>query len=212
MSIALHYLFDPLCGWCYGAAPAVAALSSEPGITIKLRPSGLFSGAGARAMDDGFAAFVWSNDQRIEQLTGQRFSEAYRQQVLGDRRQPFDSTVATLALTAVYSTDPARELETLKAIQRARYVDGKDVSSVTALAALLEALGLAAAADRLSAPHTDLLDAMRTRVGKARALMREFGAGGVPTLIAESGVKRWQVDAGAAFADPRALINQLTSI
>ncbi len=23
MDITLHYLFDPLCGWCYGATPAI---------------------------------------------------------------------------------------------------------------------------------------------------------------------------------------------
>ena len=26
-------------------------------------------------MDDDFAAYAWSNDQRIERLTGQRFTE-----------------------------------------------------------------------------------------------------------------------------------------
>ncbi|MFZ3118371.1 MAG: DsbA family protein [Variovorax sp.] len=209
MDITLHYLFDPLCGWCYGATPAISALSSEPGITVELRPTGLFSGAGARAMDDGFAAFAWTNDQRIEQRTGQRFTERYRQQVLGDRRQPFDSGPATLALTAVSLTDPARELETLKAIQRARYVDGKDVTSPTLLAELLEGLGLSQAATRLAEPDSHLHATRQARVGQGQALMRELGARGVPTLIAESGAKRWQVDASTAYADPRALISQL---
>lgn len=27
----LHYIFDPLCGWCYGAAPLVKAAQSLPG-------------------------------------------------------------------------------------------------------------------------------------------------------------------------------------
>ncbi len=205
MDITLHYLFDPLCGWCYGATPAI----SEPGVTVELRPTGLFSGAGARAMDDGFAAFAWTNDQRIEQLTGQRFTERYRQQVLGDRQRPFDSGPAMLALTAVSLTDPARELETLKAIQHARYVDGKDVTSLTTLAGLLDGLGLSQAAVRLAQPDIHLLATDQARVDRGRALMREFGARGVPTLIAESGAKRWQVDAGAAYTDPRALISQL---
>jgi putative protein-disulfide isomerase len=26
----LHYIFDPLCGWCYGAAPLVAAARTVP--------------------------------------------------------------------------------------------------------------------------------------------------------------------------------------
>ena len=209
MDITLHYLFDPLCGWCYGAAPALSALAGEPGIAVELQPTGLFAGAGARAMDDGFAAFAWTNDQRIEQLTGQRFTERYRQQVLGDRQRPFDSGPAMLALTAVSLTDPARELETLQAIQHARYVDGKDVTALTTLAELLAGLGLAQPAARLAQPDAALVAADRARVGRGQALMREFGARGVPTLIAESGAKRWQVDAGAAYTDPRALISQL---
>ncbi|MEG1327174.1 MAG: DsbA family protein, partial [Janthinobacterium sp.] len=26
----LHYIFDPLCGWCYGAAPLVEAARAVP--------------------------------------------------------------------------------------------------------------------------------------------------------------------------------------
>ena len=62
----LHYVFDPLCGWCYGAAAAVAALGKAPEVELRLLPSGLFAGEGTRLMDDGFAAYAWGNDQRIE--------------------------------------------------------------------------------------------------------------------------------------------------
>jgi putative protein-disulfide isomerase len=209
MDITLHYLFDPLCGWCYGASPAISALAGEPGIAVELRPTGLFAGAGARTMDDAFAAYAWTNDQRIQQLTGQRFTERYRQQVLADRQRPFDSGPAMLALTAVALTDADRELDTLQAIQHARYVDGQDVTSTTTLAELLNGLGLAQPAARLANPDAELLAADRARAARGQALMREFGARGVPTLIAESGAKRWQVDAGAGYADPRALIRQL---
>jgi putative protein-disulfide isomerase len=106
-------------------------------------------------------------------------------------------------------TDPARELETLQAIQHARYVDGKDVTSLTTLAGLLNGLGLSQAAVRLAQPDIPLLATDQARVDRGQGLMREFGARGVPTLIAESGAKRWQVDARAAYADPRALISQL---
>ncbi|ATO32710.1 hypothetical protein DZA65_01784 [Dickeya dianthicola] len=91
MSKILHYVFDPLCGWCYGASPTVAALAYHPAFRLELSPSGLFADEGARSMNDEFAAYAWSNDQRIARLTGQPFSERYRQQVLGDRQQAFDS-------------------------------------------------------------------------------------------------------------------------
>ncbi|MDR3452404.1 MAG: DsbA family protein [Rhodoferax sp.] len=209
MDKPLHYLFDPLCGWCYGAAPAVTGLQAQPGIDIELLPTGMFSGDGARPMDDAFAAYAWSNDQRIEGLTGQRFSERYRDQVLGNRQQRFDSGPATLALTAVSVTDPARELESLKAIQHARFVAGSDVTSLANLADLLNALDLGRAAARLTHLDADLLGVNQARTERARALMRELGARGVPTLVAESGTKRWVLDHAAAYSDPLALVGQL---
>lgn len=208
MTSTLHYLFDPLCGWCYGATPAVAGLLETPRIAVKLLPTGLFSGEGARAMDDAFASFAWSNDQRIERLTGQRFTERYRERVLADRQQRFDSGPATVALTAVALTDPTRELDALKAIQHARYVEGSDVTSWATLAGLLDGLGLPQAAARLAQPDAELLKANAVRLAQAQALMRDFGARGVPTLIAEVGAKRWLVDAGSAYASPQSLAAQ----
>lgn len=82
-TVTVTYLFDPLCGWCYAAAPALKFLQAQEGVEVVLAPSGLFAGAGARPMDAQFAAYAWSNDQRIQQLTGQPFTQAYRDQILG---------------------------------------------------------------------------------------------------------------------------------
>ena len=89
MTTSITYLFDPLCGWCYGASPVLQQLGQHPGVQLTLAPSGLFAGSG-RTMDAAFAAYAWSNDQRIHKLTGQQFSETYRQQVLGRHGNTFD--------------------------------------------------------------------------------------------------------------------------
>ena len=67
------YLFDPLCGWCYGAGPALEKLAQLDGVTVDLAPTGLFAGGASRPMDKHFAAYAWQNDQRIARLTGQPF-------------------------------------------------------------------------------------------------------------------------------------------
>ncbi|GAB2835940.1 hypothetical protein GCM10027276_43070 [Comamonas piscis] len=54
----LYYLFDPLCGWCYGAGPVLDLLSQRGGEHLQLLPSGLFAGEGARPMDGAFAAYA----------------------------------------------------------------------------------------------------------------------------------------------------------
>ncbi|WP_308365815.1 MULTISPECIES: DsbA family protein [unclassified Microbulbifer] len=209
MNTTLRYLFDPLCGWCYGATPALSAVEEVPGATIELLPTGLFSGEGARPMDDDFAAYAWSNDQRIAHLTGQSFTERYREEVLGDRRQFFDSGPTTVALTAVSLTAPARELEALKAIQRARFVDGKDITDLKLLASLLASLGLDEAAAMVEYPDADLLEANRIRINRAGTLLWELGARGVPVFVADTGKERRMLQSSAIYSNPRALIDQL---
>lgn len=182
MTTTVTYLFDPLCGWCYGASPAIQQLGQHATIQLELAPTGLFSGGG-RTMDAAFAEYAWSNDVRIAKLTGQRFTEDYRAQVLGKVGSRFDSATTTLALTAVALTEPARELEALKVLQEARYVQGLDTCAVPTVEKLLRDMGLGAAADRLMAGDAELLTANAARVHKAQGLMQRFGAQGVPALI-----------------------------
>lgn len=210
MSKTLVYLFDPLCGWCYGAAGPLPQILASTGIHLHLIPTGLFAGDGARAMDDGFAAYAWSNDQRIERLTGQVFSERYRDHVLADRNQAFDSGPFTLALCAVSLTAPEREFEALKAIQAARYVDGLDVTQLDTLVQVLGSLGLDAAAAGIAHPDDALLQFNRDRVNEGRAMMRRFGAQGVPTFVLQQeNVAPRLLKAGAIFSDPEAFAREL---
>ncbi len=182
MSTTVTYLFDPLCGWCYGASPALQQLAQDASVSLTLAPTGLFSGGG-RTMDAAFAEYAWSNDVRIAKLTGQRFTEAYRANVLGTPGSAFDSTTTTLALCAVALTEPVRELEALKVLQEARYVQGLDTADVAVVAQQLRDLGLAAAAERLLAPDAALHEAHASRVQAAQRLMRQHRAQGVPALV-----------------------------
>ncbi|WP_181707349.1 DsbA family protein [Chthonobacter rhizosphaerae] len=205
----ITYLFDPFCGWCYGAMPALSALSGRPGITVEMAPTGLFSGDGARPIDEGFAAFAWSNDQRIARITGQRFSDAYREKILGERSRRFDSGPASLALTAVSLEAPDRELQILQAFQTARYEDGRDTADPTVLAAVLVEMGLPSVAARIAAPDEALLAAHRDRVAAARAAMRRVRAEGVPTVIAETPSGRRVIPSAVLYGDADGLLAEL---
>lgn len=182
MSTTVTYLFDPLCGWCYGASPAIQRLSQDPAITLELAPTGLFSGGG-RVMSADFADYAWSNDVRIEKLTGQTFSAAYRSQVLGHHGSRFDSSAASTALTAVAYTAPPEQLKALKALQEARYLDGLDICTPQGVESVLRANGFTAAADLLALKSADLPLQHDARIQKARRLMQAHGAQGVPALV-----------------------------
>lgn len=206
MTATLTYLFDPLCGWCYGASPALETLRARPDVTLRPLPTGLFAGPGARPMGAEFAAYAWSNDQRIAKLTGQVFSDAYRTQVLTDTGQPFDSGPATAALTAVALTAPEEEFAALKAVQGARYGDGLNITAPETLAELLRGLGLTAAADLFLAQDADLLEAVDRRVGEGQRLLSLLRAQGVPTLArTEAGQPPRQLPSASLFGPREAI-------
>ncbi len=164
------YLFDPLCGWCYGAGPALDRLALLDDVTLELMPTGVFAGEGARAMDAQFATYAWQNDQRIARLTGQPFSELYCAEVLGKSGGVFDSAPATLGVIAVRVTEAPRELDALKALQRARYVDGHDNVSLAGVSDILQSIGLGAAAERVRTQDDQLIQIIigRSKPHKSR--------------------------------------------
>ena len=202
-TVTVTYLFDPLCGWCYAAAPALKFLQAQQGVAVVLAPTGLFAGAGARPMDAQFAAYAWANDQRIQQLTGQPFTQAYRDQILGAANGRFDSGPATLALTAVAQTAPERELDALHALQHARYVEGRDNAAPAVIAEVLRALGLQEAAALALAPDTALQRATAERMATARATLRAVGARGVPQLVVTGQGGALRLLRGEALLGPR---------
>lgn len=211
VSATVTYLFDPLCGWCYGASPALLQLGRHTAIRLELAPTGLFAGAGGRTLDAAFAEYAWSNDVRIQKLTGQRFTEDYRAQVLGKLGSRFDSASTTLALTAVALTAPQCELDALKVLQEARYVHALDTSAIPVVEPLLRALGLKAAADRLAAGDTELVEANAARMQAAQGLMQAFAAQGVPALIVTDDNGSRLLRGNALYGSFDSLLNQIAS-
>jgi putative protein-disulfide isomerase len=205
----ISYLFDPLCGWCYGAGPALEALARLDGVTLELAPTGLFAGEGARPMDAQFAAYAWQNDQRVAQLTGQIFSAAYRNRILAARGEKFDSEPATLGLAAVGLSEPDRELDALTVLQRARYVDGQNNADRAVVAGILAQAGFSDAAARVRSADEELSAAYHRRVAAARSDMARFGARGVPALLVGNGASRRLLPSSVLFGAFGALTAQL---
>lgn len=199
MSTTVTYLFDPLCGWCYGASPMIQKLCQQNSLKLELAPTGLFAGNNGRAMNAEFAQYAWSNDMRIAKMTGQRFTEQYRTQVLSRPGGRLDSETATLALTAVSLTEPQRELAVLKLLQEARYVQALDITALPVVAQLLRDMGLVAAADCLTSGALELHSTNDTRLQSAQSLLQTFGLHGVPAIVVTSAGERRVLRGDALF-------------
>ena len=215
---ALHYLFDPLCGWCYAAAPAIHALDKAFAGALTLRPTGLFAGEGARDTTPDFADYAWSNDQRIAGMTGQVFSTAYREQVLLAPGRRFDSGAMNRALTALADEAPLHEAALLDALQRARYVDGQDTADADVVARLVATVAAQADASAAASAQawrerlrTDDALAARTdeRLQHNQTWMAQLGLRGVPQLLVQTGDDLALLPSQALYAGPEAAVATL---
>ena len=50
VTATLHYIYDPLCGWCYAASPLLQAAASLPGLDMQLHAGGMMSGSRRQAV------------------------------------------------------------------------------------------------------------------------------------------------------------------
>lgn len=200
MSPRLCLLYDPLCGWCYGAGPAIEALAGAFGDRFELRPTGLFFGAGARPLDDAFAAYAWSADQRIQGMTGQIFTTAYRDRVLTLRHRKLDAGPALSWIESARRVDPKTDVPVLVAFQRARYVDGRDTTDPEVLGEVARTV-----VPDVATPDAGVAETVNARVREGRALLAAVGARGVPTLVVETEAGR-RVVAGQALYGGRAAV------
>ena len=92
-ALVLHYIFDPLCGWCYAAAPLVKAAREVPGIEVQWHAGGMLTGAHTRTITADWRDKVMPSDQRIAELFEAIFLESRQATVMFDVPEP-----ASLAL------------------------------------------------------------------------------------------------------------------
>ncbi len=179
----LHYIYDPLCGWCYAAAPLISAAREVQGLTIALHGGGMMTGANRRAVTPQLRDYVMSHDKRIAQMTGQRFGEAYFDGLLRDTGAILDSAPPTTAILAAEEL-AGKGLDMLHRLQRAHYVEGQHISEEAVLFALAKELGLDATAfadafARLAGASTE------QHIRDSRIWLARADGQGFPTLALE---------------------------
>lgn len=184
MSITtLHYIYDPLCGWCYGALPLVKAAREV--LRVIPHGCGMMTGAHRQPVTAQLREFVKPHDARIAEQSGQRFGVAYRDGLLRDTSAVFDSEPPTAAMLAAEEL-AARGLDMLAQLQIAHYVEGRRIADRAVLIEVAASLGLdsdgfAAALDRQSGK------AVQAHIQQTRAFMAQVGAQGFPGFVLETG-------------------------
>lgn len=179
----LHYIFDPLCGWCYGAAPLVDAARGITGLAVAAHGGGMMTGSNRQPVTDALRRYVMPHDERIAGLTGQVFGKDYFDGLLRDAGAVFDSEPPTTAVLAA-DTLAGRGLDLLKRLQQAHYVQGLRIADPGVITALARDIGLDA--DAFDAAYAAAQGAATAAyIADSRKLLARVGGTGFPTLALE---------------------------
>ena len=194
----LHYIYDPLCGWCYGAAPLLRAAREV--ITVRAHGGGMMTGSRRQQVSPQLRDYVIVHDRRIAELTGQPFTEAYYQGLLRDQGAIFDSAPP---ITAVLAADAVagRGLDLLARIQTAHYVEGRRIAEWPVLIDLAVETGLEK--ETFTATF-NAMNGQRTQahIDESRALLSKSGGSGFPTFAIEQGGRLFALNISAYFGQP----------
>lgn len=176
----LLYFADPMCSWCWGFSPTLAAIEARFGaaLPIRLVLGGLRPGA-TRPMREHDRDETCSHWEHVRDASGQPFDFAFfaRESFI------YDTEPAARAVVVMRRRGQEAGLAALKRLHGAFYAENCDVTDTKELTAVAGELGFdpeSFVADFASAEAIE-----ETR--RDFAFSRSVGVRGFPTLIVGSG-------------------------
>jgi putative protein-disulfide isomerase len=185
----LWYFADPMCSWCWGFSPTIDALREHYGarMRIALVLGGLRPGE-RTALTESARNDILEHWRAVAARTGQafRFDGALANGFV------YDTEPASRAVVAVGGVDPTQTFAMFKAIQRAFYAEGRDVTRADVLAELAAHCGVDAARFAAAFDSDDARAKTRAHFRQARAA----GVHGFPALILQHDTQLTRVSEG----------------
>jgi putative protein-disulfide isomerase len=178
MRARLIYVMDPMCSWCWGFAPVLAALTAQAqaaGVATDLVVGGLRQEQAA--LEPAGRVRILAHWQAVNASTGQlfNFNDGLPEGLV------YHTEPACRALVTARQLDASKVWPLLELIQQAFYCEGRDVTRAGVLRELAEAAGL---------PRGEFAEAFDSPQAQA-ATQADFnwvqglGIAGFPTLLAE---------------------------
>ncbi|SHK57397.1 DsbA family protein [Hymenobacter psychrotolerans] len=197
----LLYLFDPLCGWCYGMSPVIQRVQQEFAgqLDVSVLCGGMVLGEHIGPIGHDWE-FISNSLQQVERVTGVEFGAAFR--ALGEEGSYVqDSEPPSWAINVFRQLNQAKTASFAHDVQVAYFRDGADLNEPKTYLPLATAYGVDGAEflRRLALPET----AQATR--QEFAAVTKIGVQGFPTSILRVGSQGYVLARGyqpyEAFAE-----------
>jgi len=187
------YVYDALCGWCYGFSPVIRQLYDTLGhrAEFDVLSGGMMTGSRVQPISVSMS-YIEQAYRTVEQQTGVRFGEAYLTNILRPGTFLSNSEKPGMAMTLFKAILPERAVEFAGTIQNALYQDGIDINIDANYAALVEPYDIDPG--EFVAHISD--EPIRLQTQGEFKLVSDYGINGFPAVIVDTGEKMYQVARG----------------
>ncbi len=146
MQHKLIYIYDALCGWCYGFSPVMQRIHEKyaGSLAFEVMSGGMIMGLRAGPIGE-VAPYIKKAYHDVEDATGIRFGEAFVDGILAGETSIFSSEMPGIAMTVFRKARPDQVVEFAHVLQNALYADGIELSVEENYIPLVEPFGLSGA-------------------------------------------------------------------
>jgi len=146
-SMKIIYVYDALCGWCYGFSPVITEMEKKYSsqIDFEVVSGGMVTGDRIGPIGE-VAGYIKTAYKDVEKATGVEFGEQFLNQTLEKGDAIFTSIPPAIAMVVFKSHKPEKQVEFAAALQKGIYYEGKEPSHYQMYGELARDFGLDSAA------------------------------------------------------------------
>jgi putative protein-disulfide isomerase len=174
------YVYDPLCGWCYGFSPVMQKLYAQYNGTLQFEvlSGGMITGERVQPIKT-MASFIRKAYKEVERGTGVKFGKRFTGKILDEGTAIFSSVPPSQALMAFKQLNPAKALTFAHDIQQAIYGEGIEPTNISHYGMLAQRLGV----DSTKFMTLMKTDAIKRSTEKEFSDVQEMGVEGFPAVF-----------------------------
>jgi putative protein-disulfide isomerase len=178
--MTLLYIYDPLCGWCYGFSPVIQEFAEkhQDHFDVGVISGGMITGERIGPIGE-VAGYISKAYRDVEKATGISFGKSFLEGTMKKGTAIFTSIPPSKAMAIFKTKYPDKALEYASSLQKAIYYDGVVPTNIEHFALLAESYGW---------NREEFLEKLDTQ--QAEDLMQrdfqishELGISGFPTVL-----------------------------
>jgi putative protein-disulfide isomerase len=139
----LIYIYDALCGWCYGFSPVMQKIydTYQDRLDFEVLSGGMISGHRIQPIS-GMAAYIRQASALLAEVTGVAPSQKYNSLILDAGTYLSNSLPPAIALIILKEAQPTAQVPMAHAIQCLLYEEGEDLNRVESYLPLAAGYGV----------------------------------------------------------------------